>query len=181
MEINNLMLHSKIGIAISILAIVYSVKYLYRNYYTIDVQLRVAIYVFVFCLIFVIYDTIDSSESFNKLTANYSLSTGKIVQYFVPRLKGGIPSRGIAASTNYIRYTYNVDSTKIENAYGPNYRVDVPDVKPDLNMEYLVVYQIGNPKNSFILLNYPIVNETDIEKYKRLFADGIPDSAIKQH
>jgi len=71
MEINNLMLHSKIGIAISILAIVYSVKYLYRNYYTIDVQLRVAIYVFVFCLIFVIYDTIDSSESFNKLTANY--------------------------------------------------------------------------------------------------------------
>lgn len=179
--INNLTLNSKIGIVVLIFAIIYSLYYLFKNYGTIDTQLKVIMCLLIFGFIYGIYNTIISNDSFNKLIDNYSLTTGKIMQYFVPNLKGGVASRGISSSTNYIKYTYNVDSKKYENAYDFNNYVDIPDLKPNLDIEYLVIYEKGNPKNSFILLNYPINSSKDFEKYDDLFKDKIPENVFKHN
>jgi len=44
----------------------------------------------------------------------------------------------------------------------------------------LVIYEKTNPKNSFILLNYPVTSSEDLERYKDLFKDKIPANAIKR-
>jgi hypothetical protein len=51
---------------------------------------------------------------------------------------------------------------------------------PDINIEYLVLYQKDNPRNSVILLNYPIKNSSDFENYKVLFKDEIPKDVFKR-
>lgn len=178
--INNLTLNSKIGIVVLIFAVIYSICYLYKNYGTIDTQLKVIMCLLIFGFIYGIYNTIVSNDSFNKLIVDYSLTAGKIRQYFVPNLKGGVASRGISASTNYIKYSYSVDSKKIENAYDFNNYVDIPDIKPNLEIEYLVIYEKGNPKNSFILLNYPLIRQGDFEKYEKMFAEGIPKDVFRR-
>lgn len=106
---------------------------------------------------------------------NYGLTCGKI-------------DRHIIATTGYkamakrygIEYNYLVEGKSIRNRYYENVFVNIPAEKPNVDIEYLVIYENNNPKNSFILLNYPINSNNDLEKYKRLFKIKIPDNAINQ-
>ena len=79
-----------------------------------------------------------------------------------------------------IKFIFKVDDKFIDNQYQENYYVDIPDDKPDLTILYLVIYEKTNPKNSFILLNYPVNSSKDFERYKEMFKEKIPDDAIKQ-
>jgi len=49
-----------------------------------------------------------------------------------------------------------------------------------LDISYLVIYEKDNPGNSFILVNYPINNPDDLDRYRKIFSQGIPDDTFKQ-
>lgn len=61
-----------------------------------------------------------------------------------------------------------------------NIHIDIPSTKPDLEIEYLVLYQKNKPQNSAILINYPVRNTDDFEKYKLLFKNNIPKNVFKR-
>ena len=144
-----------------------------------DNQLKLILYILIIGFISGIHRTFVSNNNFNRLIVNYSLSKGKITQYFVPNLKGGISSRGISSSTNYIKYIYTVNTKIIENSYDFNSYIDIPDIKPNLDIEYLVIFEKTNFKNSFILLNYPLSSDGDFDLYKKQFEIKIPKNVFK--
>lgn len=169
----------KIQIIILIILVIYSIYYLIKNFQTIESQLKVIIYILITGFIFLIYNTIKESDNYNRLKNNFSIAKGKIIEYFVPNLKGGLPSKGISSSSNRIKYIYEVKLEKFENAYSENIHLKIPNVKPNLEIEYLVIYETNDPKNSFILLNYPINDNNDIKKYQTIFKNIIPEDAFK--
>ena len=144
-----------------------------------DIQLKLILCILIIGFISGIDRTVVSNNNFNRLIVNYSLAKGKITQYFVPNLKGGVSSRGISSSTNYIKYIYTVDTKIIENAYDFNSYIDIPNIKPNLDIEYLVIFENTNFKNSFILLNYPLSSDGDFDLYKKQFEIKIPKNAFK--
>ena len=176
---NNLPQNAKGFICALILAIIYIIYYTYNNYVNMHLQLKIILVILFFGFIYGIKNTLDKSDNFNILKNNYELSKGTIMKYFVSNLKGGVPSKGIAGSTNYINYKYYVNSVKFQNGYGPNNYVDLPDIKPNLNVEFLVIYEKGNPQNSFILLNYPIISQNDFKKYLDNFKNEIPENVFE--
>ena len=177
-ELFNLQTNTKFFIFVLLISIIYAIYYFVKNFETIEFQLKTIIVLVIMFLVFGIFKGIEADDNLVLLVNNFSLTTGKIEQYFVPNLKGGLTSKGISASTNYIKYSYSVNGIENENAYSPDYFLSVPDEKPDLKIEYLVIYEKNNPKNSIILLIYPINNNGDLEKYKKLFDTKIPDDVF---
>ncbi|WP_139259502.1 hypothetical protein [Flavobacterium xanthum] len=127
-------------------------------------------------LFYGIYDSLKGNDHFNALNNNYSLTSGKIEKYFVANkisLRGG-------TGLNDKKYVYYVDEARFENSYDENIYIDVPNKKPNLNIDYLIIYEKGNPKNSYILLNYPIKNSDDFSKYIELFKYKLPNDVFKK-
>jgi len=165
--------HTKMTTLIYAFVLICISFYFLKNFKKIDTQLKI-ILVLLFCgFLFIIYYGIKEDKNVAFLRNNYLLTSGNIEEYFVPKLRG----RG---SNSSIKYIYSVDNEFIQNQYQENYYVDIPDNKPDLSILYLVIYEKANPKNSFILLNYPITSTEDFERYKEMFKDKIPANAIKQ-
>jgi len=172
-EFFNIDEHTKMIAIIYIAVLICILFYFFKNFKKIDYQLKLILVFLFFGFIYAIYSTIEKNEKAFLLRKNFSLTTGNIEEYFVPKLRG----RG---SNSSIKYIYSVDNEFIQNQYQENYYVDIPDNKPDLSILYLVIYEKTNPKNSFILLNYPITSPEDFERYKEMFKDKIPANAIKQ-
>jgi hypothetical protein len=172
----NLNDNTKIFIIVMIICIVYALFYLYKNFNRIEGQLKLLIGFLILGLFFGIYNSLKENNSFKDLKNNYSLTNGKIEKYFVANkvsLRGG-------SGSNDIKYVYFVNEERLENAYDENIYIDIPNVKPNLNTDYLVIYEKGKPKNSFILLNYPIKNSSDFEKYEELFKYKIPNNVFNE-
>lgn len=175
-EINNLNNHTKIFIIVMLLFIICASYYLYKKFQNTNNELRIILVLLIFGSIFLSYYNYQENISFNALRNNYAISKGKINNYFISNkvsLRGG-------SGSNDIKYTYLANNEEFENKYSERGYIDIPDVKPDLNVDYLVLYQKDNPKNSVILLNYPIKNNSDFEKYKSLFKDEIPKNVFKR-
>lgn len=172
-EFLNIGQQTKIVTIIYIIVLICILFYCFKNFKTIDYQLKILLVFLFFGFSFAIYYSLKEDEKVKLLKDNFSLTSGNVVEYFIPRLTG----RG---AHKKIKYIYNVNDKFIENYYQENYYVDIPDNKPDLSVLYLVIYEKENPKNSFILLNYPINSSKDLERYKEIFKDKIPEDAIKQ-
>lgn len=175
-EINSLNNHTKIFIIVMLLFAICVSYYLYRNFQNINNELKVILVLLIFGAFFLIYYNYQENVSFNALRNNYALSKGKINNYFVSNkvsLRGG-------SGSNDIKYSYFINNRQFENKYEERGYVDIPNEKPDINIEYLVLYQKDNPRNSVILLNYPIKNSSDFENYKVLFKDEIPKDVFKR-
>lgn len=168
----NISEHIKMTTLIYIIVLICIAFYFLKNIKTIDYQLKLILILLFFGFIYIIYYGIEEDKNVILLKNNYSLTTGNIEEYFVPKLRG----RG---SNTSIKYIYHVNNKYIKNSYQENPHIDIPNNKPDLSTLYLVIYEKTNPKNSFILLNYPIKNSDDLEKYNKLFADKIPKDAFK--
>jgi len=165
---------TKIVTIIYIIVLIIILFYFVKNFKTIDYQLKIILFFLFFGFSFAIHYGLKEDEKVKLLKDNFSLTSGNIEEYFIPKLTG----RG---AHKKIKYIYNVNGKFIENYYQENYYVDIPDNKPDLGLLYLVIYEKKNPKNSFILLNYPINSSEDFERYKEIFKDNIPADAIKQN
>ncbi|TEB45445.1 hypothetical protein D0809_00060 [Flavobacterium circumlabens] len=139
-------------------------------------QLKIILILLSLGSIFLAYDRFEKNRSFNHLMGNFEMTRGKVLKVFISNktsLRGG-------SARNDITYSYLVGSehyvTKnIENEY-----IVIPNITPKTNCDYIVIYQKGNPNNSILLLNYPVNSSEDLERYKEIFKDKIPEDAIKQ-
>jgi len=167
--------HTKTAILFFLIIIICVFFYLIKNFKTIDIQLKILLMIIILGSIAGISLIQQEEKSVTLLRNNFYLTTGSIEEYIVTKLKGK------GDTGNSIKYIYSVENEFIAHSYGDNYYVDVPDDKPDLSVLYLVIYEKANPKNSFILLNYPVNSSEDLEPYKEIFKDNIPADAIKQN
>lgn len=167
--------HTKMVIIIFGVLILWICFYCIKNFKTMDIQLRFLLVIVIVGFIAGIFISEEEDRNFALLKSNFSLTSGSIEEYIVPNLKG---HRG--NTRNSIRYIYKVGKEFISHSYYENYFISIPNDKPDLSLLYLVIYEKTNPRNSFILLNYPINSSDDLEKYKKMFKHGIPADAIKQ-
>lgn len=122
----------------------------------------------------VIYFLIERDINYRTICSNYSVAKGKISNYFVTNRKGH------NGSFNSIKYNYIVKNDTLTGNYSENRYVEIPDEKPDIKIDYLVIYENGNFENSFILLNYPIKDSADFIKYQKQFKDKIPENVFKK-
>ena len=127
-----------------------------------------------------VFFKIKDDNDFNNLKKNYSLTKGQIISYNIPKLKGSITALGKSIDSKRIKYNYVIENKVYINSFIDNPYVDLPDRKPNLSLYYLVIFEINNPENSYILLNYPITNEFAFNEYKRLFSKGIPTKTFKR-
>lgn len=151
--------------------------YLYKKFKNTNNELKILLVLLIFGSIFLSYYNYQENISFNTLRNNYVLSKGKITTYFISNkvsLRGG-------SGSNDIKYTYLVGNEEFENKYSERGYIDIPDVKPDLNFEYLILYQKDNPNNSVILLNYPLKSKNDFDKYRKIFLQGIPKEIFNRN
>jgi hypothetical protein len=173
---NNLNNHTKIFVIVLVFSAVFASYYLYKNFQNINNELKTILVLIIFVSIYFSYYNYQENISFNALRNNYALSKGKINNYFISNkvsLRGG-------SGSNDVKYTYLVNNKEFENKYSERGYIDIPDIKPDLNIEYMVLYQKDNPKNSVILLNYPLRRQGDFEKYEKMFAEGIPKDVFRR-
>jgi hypothetical protein len=178
-DFNNLTHNLQNAIIIFIIIILFATFYFIKKFESSNIQIKIILIIVIFGLIFKIYSIFAEHKNYLELKNNFSLTNGHIDLYFVPKIKGGIPSRGIPASTNSITYSFKIHDSIIKCDNLDGVYIYLPDEKPNLKIEYLVIYENNNPKNSFILLDYPINNNGDLEKYKKLFSQKIPDNAFK--
>lgn len=173
-EFFNLVGHTKMIISIFGIIILFIIFYIIKNFKTIDIQLKFLLIILIIGLIAGICLSREENKKVTLLKNNFSLTTGSIEQYIVTNLKGK------GDTGNSIKYVYSINNQFFVHSYGENYYVDIPNNKPDLSILYLVIYEKMNPKNSFILINYPVSSSEDLERYKEMFKDKIPANAIKQ-
>lgn len=178
-DFKNLTPNLQNAIVIYIIIILLATFYFIKKFKSSNLQIKAIIVIIIFGLIFKIYSIFAEHKNYLELRNNFSLTNGHIDLYFVPKIKGGIPSRGMPASKNSITYSFKIDDSIIKCDNLDGVYIYLPDEKPNLKIEYLVIYENNNPKNSFILLNYPINNNEDLEKYKKIFSQKIPDNIFK--
>lgn len=167
--------HTKTVVVIFALIMICVLFYLVKNFKTIDIQLKFLLIVLILGSVAGISLSKEEERNVELLRSDFSLTTGSIEEYIVPNMKG---FRG--NTSNSIRYIYKVGKEFISHSYYENYFISIPNDKPDLSLLYLVIYENTNPRNSFILLNYPINSSGDLEKYKEMFKHEIPADAVKQ-
>ena len=119
-------------------------------------------------------------DEFHKLTNNYAITKGYIESYFVGG-KVSIPTMGISAANNSVEYSYFIGKDFYVKKYSEPRRVKIPDIKPDLSADYIVIYEKTNPENSFILLNYPVKDNIQFKEYQKNFEKTIPDNVFKNY
>ncbi|MCC9065757.1 hypothetical protein [Flavobacterium piscisymbiosum] len=171
---------TKVKLIILIFVLFFSFYYVFKNYKTAHLQSKILSLIGIVGSIWLMYYEINKNNSVELLKRNFELTTGTIEKYLVPNIKGAIPSVGKGADHNYIKYSYEVNDKTETNSYDENYFIKIPDIKPNLNIPYLVIYEKTNPLNSFILLNYPINNADDLNRYQEKFSHGIPDDTFKK-
>lgn len=135
--------------------------------------------VLLFILAVYAFFKIKDDNDFTNLKENYGLTEGQIISYSIPKLKGAISSLGKSVDSKRIKYNYIVENKAYINSFVDNPYVDLPNKKPNFSLYYLVIFEIDNPENSYILLNYPITNELTFNEYKKLFSKGIPANTFK--
>ena len=165
---NNLQFNTKsfvVLLAIITLSILY---YLIKNYTKLNVQLKLILIIIIIGLPFKIYDTIGADNQIQALVENFDVTNGKVINYVI----------GKGKATSYIEFKYYVNNIEFIKKYDNTYYSSFPVEKPNLNSEYLVIFENGNPNNSLILLNYELKSKDDLEKYKIEFQKEIPENAF---
>ncbi|CEN35715.1 hypothetical protein [Capnocytophaga cynodegmi] len=119
-------------------------------------------------------------DEFYRLTDNYAITKGYIESYFVGG-KVSIPTMGVSAPNNSVEYSYFIGNDFYVKKYSEPGRVEIPDIKPDLSADYIVIYEKTNPENSFILLNYPVKDDIQFKEYQKVFEKTIPDNVFKNY
>lgn len=119
-----------------------------------------------------IYLIIKKDQDFNNLKKDYELSIGLIDKYIVTKA-------GKGQNGNKCDFNFQADGKLISAQNYSNPYTNLPNNKPNLEKNYLVIYQKNNPKNNFILLNYPIKDSSDFLFYKKEFQNKIPENTFK--
>lgn len=167
---NNLQFHTIFFSILSAIIVVCILYYIVKNYKTINFQLKLILIIITIAIPFKIYEIIGNDNQIQSLVKNFNVTNGKVIKHI----------RGKGKAISYIVFKYYINNIEVIKQYDNTYYSSFPVEKPNLNSEYLVIYENGNPKNSLILLNYELKDKKDLEKYKREFQKKIPESAFNQ-
>jgi hypothetical protein len=159
-------LSTKEYIEIAIMIGLITILFFYRS--KMNTSKKQILYFFILAIPFMIYFDIAYKNDVNKLLNNYSIAQAKIKEYLVERA----PINGGPRVINTVRYFFKDNNNN--DVYKTEANGTFPDEKPNLDVLYLVIYEKTNSKNCFLLINYPIKNNSDYEKYKEIFSKGIP-------
>lgn len=161
----NLLLTTIVAI-VFIIALVYFLKnYKFYNKYSIPLYFVILI---LFSAAGFMY--INRDQKIINLKADYEIAIGKIDKYIVTKGVNKINRCDFTFETNGEVYYENNNSNPYTN---------LPNKKPNLETNYLVIYQKSKPTNSFILLNYPLKDSIDFKKYHVLFEKEIPENVFR--
>ena len=138
----------------------------------IDLKLKIIMTLISLSILFIMYRQINFEIKIKKVKNDYSLTTGKLTRY-------SPPSKGRNTSPPSIEFNYVINNSLYQNSYQENSLIEIPDYKPNTDVEYLVIYEKSDAKNSFLLFNYPILKSTDFENFKKKFKKGIPNNTFK--
>ncbi len=165
-------LGTKEYIEIAIMIGLIAILFFYGN--KIDSFKKNVLYFFIIIIPFRIYFDIAYKDDVNKLLNNYSIAQAKIKEYLVERA----PLKGGPRAINTVRYFFKDNNNN--EVYKTEANGTFPDEKPNLDVLYLVIYEKTNSKNCFLLINYPIKNNSDYEEYKEIFSNRIPEDVKKR-
>ena len=115
---------------------------------------------------------INRAQKISDLKADYEIAIGKIDKYIVT-----IPNKSSGGITCH--FNYKVSNTLRFNQNSQNPYTILHTRRPNLKINYLVIYQESKPLNSYILLNYPIKDSIDFKKYQVLFEKEIPENVFR--
>lgn len=141
-----------------------------------SLQQKILIFLLIFSAIFLVFNKLNEDIKFKSLNKNYSLTKGRIHEYFVPNMKG---YKG-GNTGNSLKFSFIINNDTIENKYSENVFIEIPDDKPNLENEFLVIYDKEDFENSMILLNYPIRDSLDFNNYQKVFKGKIPDNVFRK-
>ena len=113
---------------------------------------------------------INKDHKITDLKADYGIANGKIEKYIV--------SKGVN-KLNTCDFTFITNGEVFYGNNNSNPFTNLPNEKPNLELNYLVIYQKSKPINNYILLNYPIKDSTDFKKYRVLFEKGIHKNVFR--
>jgi hypothetical protein len=159
-------LGTKEYIEIAIMMCLIAILFFYGS--KMNTSKKQVLYFFIFAIPFMIYFDIAYKDDVKKLLNNYSIAQAKIKEYLVERA----PLKGGPRAINTVRYFFKDNNNN--DVYKTEANGTFPDEKPNLDVLYLVIYEKTNSKNCFLLINYPIKNNSNYEEYKNIFSEGIP-------
>ncbi len=165
---------TKIKVFILIALLIYAIFYFIKNRKILNYQLKILMPFFILICFGLIYFEIAVDIKFKSLLTNFNLTTGRINSYFISK-----NNENKWQSTNRIAYLYNCNRINFQNSYYENSHVNLPDVLPDLTLNYIVIYQKTNPKNSFILLNYPCNQNDELLNFQKIFQNKLPNNVFR--
>lgn len=113
---------------------------------------------------------INKDQKITDLKADYGIAIGKIDKYIV--------TKGVN-KLNTCDFTFEKNSEVFYGNNNSNPNINLPNEKPNLEINYLVIYQKLKPTNSYVLLNYPIKDSLDFKKYQVLFEKEIPENVFR--
>lgn len=163
--------HLLLGISVIIIFII-AIVYYFKNaklYNKYDAPIF-----FVMLIIFTVasYMYINRAQKLADLKGDYAIAIGKIDKYTV-----SIPNKGSGTTTCDFSYTINEEIYFNQNSSNPY--TTLPNKKPNLEIDYLVIYEKSKPINSYILLNYRIKDSLDFLKFRAEFKKGIPENVFR--
>jgi hypothetical protein len=159
----------QIFIELLVTILIFRLCYFFKYFSKFSFPNLLGIFVFSFIGVLMLFNALIGTHYVIKIKEDYALAEGKITYY-----KSGRGRR----QTAKVVFDYIVNDELISNSVIENDFVEIPEVKPDTTLSYLVIYEENLPENSYILFNYPITESKDILDYKELFKKGIPDDVF---
>ncbi len=165
-------LNNFIIISIPVLLVIIGLVYFFKLKKSHNTEWKLLYFVVLIFFSIGIYLYIKKDQDFNNLKKDYELSIGIINKYIVTKA-------GKGQNGNICEFDFQVGSKLIKSQNSSNPYTNLPNNKPNLDINYLVIYQKNNPENNFILLNYPIKDSLDFFNYKKEFKNAIPEKVFK--
>lgn len=162
-------IYFEIIIILLITIVLFRLCYFFKGFSSFEFAGLLGIFVSLFVAVSLFFLALIQTHFVVKIKENYALAEGKIIYYHSGKGR---------RQTGKVDFKYVVNEELISNSVIENDFVEIPEIKPDTTLNYLIIYEENFPENSFLLFNYPITNSTDMIEYKELFKKGIPDDVF---
>lgn len=103
-----------------------------------------------------VYFTKKQNGQLKSYLDNYDFTTGRITYYHISILHS-------PGTYNSVYFKYEVNGNIYENNYQSIF-YKIPNSKPDLTKNFLVVYNTMSPEKSIIMTDYPVEDKRNLER-----------------
>jgi|GEM_PF-1203631 len=134
----------------------------------------------IIAVIFIIISNNINRKKIAEIVSNSSYTIGTVQFYSSQKGAALYVPKVISSSTQPadVKFSYNVNGEKYTNRYDEAF-FKMPSEGIQKGEQYLVIYNVRHPDKSLILFDYPIKNETDLDRYMEKFKTNPPDFKFK--